>query len=78
MFGFIKVLLGVSESKYLDISDEKIASLNRAEVAFFASLREDSECFKDLIIMSDSPIVLELIEERLDKVIGDYICFMRH
>ncbi|WP_242258308.1 hypothetical protein [Streptococcus thoraltensis] len=78
MFGFIKALVGVSESKYLDISDEKIESLNKAEVAFFASLREDSECFRDLIIMSDSPIVLGLIEERLDKVIGDYNFFIGH
>ena len=73
MIRFIKALLGISELKSLDVSDEKIASLNKAEVAFFASLREDSECFRDLIIMSDSPIVLELIEERFDKVISDFI-----
>ncbi|HGI4313289.1 TPA: hypothetical protein ACJSR8_000655 [Streptococcus agalactiae] len=42
MLGLIKGLFGVSESKNLEISDKKISSLNKVEVAFFASLREDS------------------------------------
>lgn len=67
MLGLIKGLFGVSESKNLEISDKKISSLNKVEVAFFASLREDSECFRDLIDITDSPEVLSVIEERLDK-----------
>lgn len=73
MFELIKVLFGVSESKYLAISEEKISSLKKAEVAFFASLREDSECFRDVIDISDSPEVLGIMEERFDKVISAFI-----
>lgn len=73
MLELMKELFGVSESKYLETSDEKISSLNRVEVAFFASLREDSEFFRDLIDISDSPEVLSTIEKRFDKSIVDFI-----
>ncbi|NQI85499.1 hypothetical protein [Streptococcus suis] len=49
------------------ISEEKIESLKIAEVAFFASLREDMECFRDLIDIVESPEMVKIIEERLDK-----------
>ncbi|WP_161605734.1 hypothetical protein [Streptococcus suis] len=52
------------------ISEEKIESLKIAEVAFFASLREDMECFRDLIDIVESPEMVKIIEERLDK--GEY------
>lgn len=73
MFELMKELFGVSKSKYLETSDEKISSLNRVEIAFFASLREDSECFRNLIDISDSPEILRVIEERFDKSIVDFI-----
>lgn len=72
MLECIKGLLGVSESRYSVTRDEKIESLKIAEVAFFASLREEIECFNDLIDITDSPEVLDIIEEHLDKGGYDY------
>lgn len=73
MLRFIKELLGDSESKYLEISNERLESLNKAEVTFFANLREDSECFSDLIGKINSPEMLLIIEDRFDKIIDDFI-----
>lgn len=69
----IKALFLTSESKYREISDEKVESLNIAELDFFANFREDIECFRDLIVIADTPEMVSIIDERLSKSRYDFI-----
>ncbi|MFS5167661.1 hypothetical protein V2S78_05290 [Streptococcus agalactiae] len=73
MFDAIKRLLGESDEKYSEISDEKLESLNIARLAFFANLREDIEFLRYLINIADAPEIDKLIEDRLSRTGYDYI-----
>lgn len=67
MLDAVKRLLGKSDEKYSEISDEKLESLNIARLAFFANLREDIEFLRDLINITDAPEIDKLIEDRLSR-----------
>lgn len=73
MLESIKALFLTSESKYREISDEKVESLNIAELDFFANFREDIEYFRDLIVIADTPEMVSIIDERLSKSRYDFI-----
>ncbi|MEX2803866.1 hypothetical protein AB3329_01930 [Streptococcus sp. H31] len=73
MLESIKALFLTSESKYREMSDERIESLKIAELDFFANLREDIECLRDLIGIVDTPETIAIVDEKLSKPRYDFI-----
>ncbi|MBF0779368.1 hypothetical protein [Streptococcus cuniculi] len=73
MLDAITKVLGNSDEKCSEINEVKLESLNIATVAFFANFREDIEFFRDVINIADSPQVMKVVDERLEKAGYDFI-----